>query len=266
MTPADDRGARPEGTDRPGGTRRILVTGASSGIGAATARALAGPGVAMVLHARRSEDALRAVAREVQAKGAQAFPVLADLAEAEAPGELVAGATERLGGLDVLVSNAGFADRTPAGELADEGLARSLDTVLWAFHRLARAAGPHLMAGGQGRLVAVSSFVAHLYRHDAPNFPATAAAKAGIEALLRVFAMEWAPRVTVNAVVPGFIQKDPGAHAAFTEAQRQAVAARVPMGRLGTPADVAAAIRFLASEEAGYVTGQMLHVNGGLVL
>ncbi len=245
--------------------RRILVTGASSGIGAATARALAGPGVAMVLHARRSEDALRAVARQVQAMGATAMPVLADLAEAEAPGELVEGAAERLGGLDVVVSNAGFADRTPASELTDEALARSLDAVLWGFHRLARAAGPHLKAGSNPRLVAVSSFVAHAYRHDAHNFAATAAAKAGIEALLRVFAMEWAPLVTVNAVAPGYTQKDPGAHAAFTEAQRQAVAARVPMGRLGTPAEMAAAIRFLAGEEAGYVTGQVLHVNGGLV-
>ncbi len=247
-------------------TRRILITGASSGIGAATARALAGPGVAMVLHARRSEDALRAVALEAQASGAQAFPVLADLAEPEAPGGLVAAAAERLGGLDVLVSNAGFADRTPAADLSDAALARSLDTVLWGFHRLARAAGPHLRAGTDARLVAVSSFVAHLYRHDAHNFPATAAAKAGVEALLRAFAMEWAPHVTVNAVAPGYTQKDPGAHAAFTEAQRQAVAGRVPMGRLGTPAEIAAAIRFLCGTEAGYITGQVLHVNGGLVL
>ena len=247
-------------------TRRILVTGASSGIGAATARALAGPGVAMVLHARRSEDALRAVALEVQAKGARPHLVLADLAEPEAPGGLVEGAAGRLGGLDVVVSNAGFADRTPAAALEDAALARSLNTVLWGFHRLARAAGPHLRAGVQPRLVAVSSFVAHLYRHDAHNFPATAAAKAGVEALLRAFAMEWAPHVTVNAVAPGYTQKDPGAHAAFTEAQRQAVASRVPMGRLGTPAEMAAAIRFLCSEEAGYITGQVLHVNGGLVL
>jgi NAD(P)-dependent dehydrogenase (short-subunit alcohol dehydrogenase family) len=246
--------------------RRILVTGASSGIGAATVRAMAAPGTAIVVHARRSAEAAERVAAEARALGAEAQVLLHDLAKPEAPAALVAQAVERLGGLDVLVSNAGFADRTPAAELSDEAMARSLDTILWGFLRLARAAGPHLRVGVQPRLVAVSSFVAHLFRHDAANFPATAVGKAGVEALLRTLAMEWAPEVTVNAVAPGYTQKDPGAHAAFTEAQRQAVAARVPMGRLGTPAEMAAAIRFLAGAEAGYVTGQVLHVNGGLVV
>jgi NAD(P)-dependent dehydrogenase (short-subunit alcohol dehydrogenase family) len=246
--------------------RRILVTGASSGIGAATVRAMAAPGTALLVHARRSAEAAERVAAEARALGAEAHVLLADLAMPDAPGELVAQAVARLGGLDVLVSNAGFADRTPATELSDEAMARSLDTILWGFLRLARAAGPHLRAGTQPRLVAVSSFVAHLFRHDAANFPATAVGKAGVEALLRTLAMEWAPHVTVNAVAPGYTQKDPGAHAAFTEAQRQALAARVPLGRLGTPAEMAAAISFLASAEAGYVTGQVLHVNGGLVV
>lgn len=246
--------------------RRVLVTGASSGIGAATVRALAGPGVAVAVHFRRNRAGADTVAEAARAAGAVAHLLPADLSEPDAPAALVEDAARLLGGLDVVVSNAGFADRTPAAALDDAALARSLDTVLWGFHRLARAAGPHLRRGRDARLVAVSSFVAHQFRHDAPNFPATAAAKAGMEALLRAFAMEWAPHVTVNAVAPGFTQKDPGAHAAFTEAQRQALAARVPMGRLGTTAEMAAAIRFLAGAEAGYVTGQVLHVNGGLVL
>ncbi|HZH47698.1 MAG TPA: SDR family oxidoreductase, partial [Roseococcus sp.] len=235
-------------------------------IGAATVRAMAAPGTALAVHARRSAEAAERVAADARALGAEAHVLLADLALPDAPGELVAQAVARLGGLDVVVSNAGFADRTPATELSDEAMARSLDTILWGFLRLARAAGPHLRAGTQPRLVAVSSFVAHLFRHDAANFPATAVGKAGVEALLRTLAMEWAPHVTVNAVAPGYTQKDPGAHAAFTEAQRQALAARVPLGRLGTPAEMAAAISFLASAEAGYVTGQVLHVNGGLVV
>ena len=246
--------------------RRVLVTGASSGIGAATIRAMAAPGVTLVVHARRSQEAAERVAAEARLAGAEAHVILADLAEPEAPAVLVSEAVARLGGLDVVVSNAGFADRTPATDLTDAGLARSLDTILWAFLRLARAAGPHLRVGTQPRLVAVSSFVAHLFRHDAANFPATAMGKAGVEALLRTLAMEWAPMVTVNAVAPGYTQKDPGAHAAFTAEQRAAVASRVPMGRLGTQEEMAAAIRFLASAEAGYITGQVLHVNGGLVV
>ncbi len=242
----------------------MLVTGAASGIGAATARAFAAPGVALALHTRRNAEGLARVAEEVRAKGGVAQVFLGDLATAEAPERLVAEAAAALGGLDVLVSNAGFADRTPVSALTDAGFAASLDAILWGFLRLARAARPHLEAGEAPRLVAVSSFVAHMFRNDATVFPASAAAKAGVEALVRALAIEWAPRVTVNAVAPGYTQKDPGAHAAMTAAQWEATVARIPLRRLGTPADVAHAITWLASPGAGYVTGQVVHVNGGI--
>jgi NAD(P)-dependent dehydrogenase (short-subunit alcohol dehydrogenase family) len=242
----------------------VLVTGAASGIGAATARAFAAPGVALALHTRRNAEGLARVAEEVRAKGGVAQVFLGDLATAEAPERLVAEAAAALGGLDVLVSNAGFADRTPVSALTDAGFAASLDAILWGFLRLARAARPHLEAGEAPRLVAVSSFVAHMFRNDATVFPASAAAKAGVEALVRALAIEWAPRVTVNAVAPGYTQKDPGAHAAMTAAQWEATVARIPLRRLGTPADVAHAITWLASPGAGYVTGQVVHVNGGI--
>ncbi len=244
--------------------RRVLVTGAASGIGAATARAFAAPGVALALHTRRNAEGLARVAEEVRAKGGVAQVFLGDLATAEAPERLVAEAAAALGGLDVLVSNAGFADRTPVSALTDAGFAASLDAILWGLLRLARAARPHLEAGEAPRLVAVSSFVAHMFRNDATVFPASAAAKAGVEALVRALAIEWAPRVTVNAVAPGYTQKDPGAHAAMTAAQWEATVARIPLRRLGTPADVAHAITWLASPGAGYVTGQVVHVNGGI--
>jgi len=246
--------------------RRVLVTGASSGIGAAVARELARPGVGLLLHARRNAEGLERVAAAVRERGAEAHLLLADLGEAEAPARLVEGAVAALGGLDVLVSNAGFADRTPVAALTDAGFGRSMDAVLWAFLRLARAAGPHLAAGEAPRMIAISSFVAHMFRNDAATFPATAAAKAGIEALVRALAMEWAPRVTVNAVAPGYTRKDPGAHAAMTPEQWQATIARIPMGRLGLPEDVAHAVAWLASPGAGYVTGQVVHVNGGIVV
>jgi NAD(P)-dependent dehydrogenase (short-subunit alcohol dehydrogenase family) len=245
-------------------TRRVLVTGAASGIGAACARALAAPGARLMLHTRRNAAKLEAVAEELRARGAQVHTHLSDFAAPEAPGALVAAAAEALGGLDVLVSNAGFADRTPVADLSDEGFARSLDAILWAFLRLARAARPHLLAGEAPRLIAISSFVAHMFRNDAATFPATAAGKAGVEALVRALAIEWAPEVTVNAVAPGYTQKDPGAHAAMTPAQWEAMIARIPLRRLGTPSDVAQAVAWLASPGAGYVTGQVIHVNGGV--
>ncbi|WP_338661189.1 SDR family NAD(P)-dependent oxidoreductase [Pararoseomonas sp. SCSIO 73927] len=250
--------------------RRILITGASSGIGAATARALAGPGTAIAVHCRGNRNGAEAVAADLRAAGAEALVLVGDLTEPETPARLVQEAVAGLGGLEVLVANAGFADRTQVGAMTDEGFARSADTILWGFLRLARAAGPHLLrageAGGAARLVAVSSFVAHLFRTDAATFPASAAAKAGVEVLVRSLAIEWAPHVTVNAVVPGFTQKDPGAHVALEAPAWEAILARIPLRRLGQPADVAAAIAFLAGPGGAYMTGQALHVSGGVVI
>lgn len=250
--------------------RRILITGASSGIGAATARAMAVPGASIAVHCRANRAGAEAVAAELRAAGAVALVLQGDLADPEVPARLVAEAVDAFGGLEVVVANAGFADRTALAAMTDEAFARSADAVLWGFMRLARAAGPHLQRagreGGLARLVAVSSFVAHLFRTDTALFPASAAAKAGVEALVRSLAVEWAPDVTVNAVVPGFTRKDPGTHVALEPAAWEAILARIPLRRLGHPADVAAAVAFLASPGAGYVTGQCLHVSGGVVI
>jgi NAD(P)-dependent dehydrogenase (short-subunit alcohol dehydrogenase family) len=116
-------------------------------------------------------------------------------------------------------------------------------------------------------VVAVSSFVAHTFRPDIAVFPASAAAKAGLEALVRSLAIELAPSgVTVNAVVPGFICKDAGARPAIDPGMLAEQTARIPLGRIGSPADVAAAVAFLVSPAANYMTGQILHVDGGLVI
>lgn len=244
--------------------RRILVTGAASGIGAATCRALAGPDAAIAVHTRRNREGAERTAAAVRERGGRAELLLGDLADPDTPAALVEQAAAALGGLDVVVSNAGFADRTPVADLTDAGFAGSHEAIAFAFLRLARAAAPHLRQGREPRLIAVSSFVAHVFRLGTPTFPASAAAKAAMEALVRALAIEWAPAITVNAVVPGFTRKDPGAHAALGPQQWGDTLAGIPLGRLGTPDDVAAAIGFLASPGAAYITGQCLHVDGGI--
>jgi NAD(P)-dependent dehydrogenase (short-subunit alcohol dehydrogenase family) len=244
-------------------SRVVLVTGAASGIGAACVRRMAGAGTAFLLHTRKNAEGLARVAGAARAAGAETEEMLGDIGDPALPAALVARAVERFGRLDVVVFAAGFADKTPFAQADDSVFAKSLDAVTWGFLRTARAAMPHLK---EGRIIAISSFVAHVFRTDVSTFPASAAAKAAMEALVRAAAVEAAASgTTVNAVVPGYTRKDPGAHAALSQVQWDAVTAKIPMRRLGTPEDVAAMANFLASAEAGYVTGQVIHVNGGLI-
>src|ERR1700722_779475 len=247
--------------------RVILVTGAASGIGAAVCRALALPGAALVVHTRKNREGAERVAADIRSAGAEARVVLGDLAEPTVAGALVIQVVEQFGRLDVLVSNAVSPDRTKLAELSDAAMTASVEGIQGAFFRLVRAAVPHLQAARDPRVVAVSSFVAHSFRTDVAVFAASAAAKAALEALVRALAIELAPSgVTVNAVVPGFIRKDPGTHAAIDPERLRRQLASVPLGRVGLPDEVAAAIAFLAPPAAGYITGQALHVDGGLVI
>jgi 3-oxoacyl-[acyl-carrier protein] reductase len=247
--------------------RAILVTGAGSGIGAALCRRLAAPGTRLLIHTGRRRERAEAIAAECAAKGALCHVEIGDLAEPATAARLVDAAEAQFGGLDGIVANAGFADKRRFGALDEAALERSLAVILKGFFRLADAARPLLLKSPAGRIVAVSSFVAHVFRFGGDGFPASAAAKAGLEGLARSLAEQLAPHgITVNCVVPGYIRKDPDAHAALDPAAWERAKARVPLGRLGTPDDVAAMIAFLLGADAGYITGQAIHVDGGLTL
>lgn len=234
--------------------RRALVTGASGGIGGAVARALHAQGAEVVLSGRRRE-ALDALAAEL---GPRARVEVADLGDAAAADALVAAADP----LDVLVNNAGITRDTLALRMKDADWQVVLDTNLTAVFRLSRAALKGMVRRRSGRIVNITSIVGVTGNPGQANY---AAAKAGLIGMSKALAQEVASRgVTVNCVAPGFV--DTAMTEALGAAQRDALLARIPGGRLGSGADIAAAVAYLASGEAAWVTGQTLHINGGMAM
>ena len=239
--------------------RVALVTGASQGIGRATALALAQAGARVVAAARNAEK-LAGVVSEISAAGGEGLAVAMDVADAE---QIKAGfrqAIEKFGKLDILVNNAAITRDGLAVRMKADDWDAVLRTNLTGAHLCAQQAMSVMMRARYGRIINVTSVVAETGNPGQVNY---VAAKAGLIGLTRALALEIASRnITVNAVAPGFVvspMTDP-----LSQTVKDALLARVPLGRMGTDAEIAAAVVFLASEEAGYITGAVLDVNGGL--
>lgn len=233
-----------------------LVTGASRGIGAAIAAALAAEGWAVGVNYRADREGAEAVAARIEAAGGRAVPFQADVADPEAIEGLFRGLEERFGPVLALVNNAGTREDGLSPLLGDEAWQRVLETNLSAAFRTTRRALRAMIRARFGRVVNVASIVGPRANPGQANY---AASKGGLIAMTRTIAAEVAARaVTVNAVAPGFVETE------LTAGIGPQLLERVPAGRAGRPEEVAACVRFLVSEQAAYVTGTTLTVDGGM--
>ena len=237
----------------------VLVTGGSRGIGAAAVRAFAQAGCRVALNYRASEDAAQSLAQEFPQ---QVFPVRADVASREQVQAMFDQVEEALGPVEILVCNAGIAQQKLFTEITPEEWQRMLDVHLTgAFHCCQRAL-PGMIRKKWGRILTVSSMWGQVGGSCEVHY---SAAKAGLIGMTKALAQEEGPSgITVNCIAPGVIDTD--MMAGFGPEDRQALADETPVGRLGTPEEVAHALVFLAGEEAGFINGQVLGINGGLVV
>jgi 3-oxoacyl-[acyl-carrier protein] reductase len=247
-------------------TPTILITGAGIGIGAATARAFADAGCRVIVTDVLEEEG-RLVASAIESGGGEAEYRHLDVTDTEEVDSVVSGVQERYGPLHTVVANAGIAHRIPLTELTDEKWDHTHDVDLKGVMRVCRAAAPAMREAGQGSMIAVSSIMGVAYGWD--EHVQYSAAKAGVVGLVRGLAVELArDGVRVNGIAPGYIRTAQALseeHSLGPEGLEQA-AEFIPIGRVGEPDDIADVILFLASEAARYITGQVLVVDGGLLV
>ena len=238
--------------------KTALITGASGGIGAAIAKALHDAGAAIAISGTRVE-----VLEKVKAEIGERVHILpCNLSKVEDVEKLIPAAEAALGGLDILINNAGITKDGLAMRMKDEDWQSVIDVNLTSNFRLSRAAMRSMMKKRWGRIINITSIVGVTGNPGQVNYVAS---KAGLIGMTKSLAQELASRnVTVNCVAPGFIATP--MTDVLNEKQKEAILGRIPAGRMGGPADIAAAVLYLASDEASYVTGQTLHVNGGMVM
>ncbi|MGX9576733.1 SDR family oxidoreductase [Mesorhizobium sp. f-mel] len=237
-----------------------LVTGASKGIGAEIARRLARDGFSVVVNYARGAEAAEQVVREIEAERGEAIAVQADVGEPTGVARLFDAAEQALGGLDVLVNNAGIMKLAPLAEMDVADFNRQIAVNLGGVFHGMREGARRLRDGG--RIISFSSSVVGLYQ---PTYSVYAASKAGVEAMTHVLAKELGPRgITVNVVAPGPVATELFLNGK-SEALVETITKMIPLGRLGQPADIAGVVSFLAGPDGGWVNGQVLRANGGTV-
>jgi 3-oxoacyl-[acyl-carrier protein] reductase len=248
-------------SDAPLAGRVAVVTGGSRGIGAAIAGALVEGGAAVVVSGRDA-DRLERTVKDLDATGASVVAVVADAARREDCDRLVDTTKQRFGRLDVLVNNAGITRDGLLVRMKDEDWDQVMETNLRGAFLMTRAAAKVMMRQKAGRIINIASTAGAMGNAGQANY---SAAKAGLIGLTKSTARELAHwSILVNAVAPGLIETDMSA--AIPEAAREALLSQVPLGRIGTAREVAEVVRFLAGDGAAYITGQVLHVNGGLYI
>lgn len=239
-----------------------LVTGSSSGIGAAIAKELANAKAKVGIHYRGNADGANRIAEEIRQQGGVCGIYQADVSNPEEAAALVKKVQQELGGLDILVNNAGTTRDTLVLTMKEDDWDTVINTNLKSVYAMSRAALRGMVKNRWGRIINITSVVGITGQAGQANY---AASKAGIIGFTRSLAREVASRnITVNAVAPGFIPT--ALTAVLSEEQNQAIIADTPVGRMGTPEEIAWAVLFLAAERSGFITGQVLNVDGGLVM